>query len=296
MINKLERKYGRYAISRLSMYIVLAYIVGYVLQLIAPNALDLLMLNPHMILRGQVWRIVTWAIMPPYTLSIFTIINLFFIYSIGSTMERIWGDFRFNMYIFGGMFFCIAGAFLLYFIEMATGVFGSSMVGLDGFSFVLAKYFTTYYINVSMVMAFAMSVPDAKVFLYFIIPLKMKYFAYIELFFIVLDMIGGDTLRRCVIVLSLINFIIFYVSGRKARTYSRGFSGFKKSKSEGFERGSYQKTTTFKPQSSAITRHKCAICGRTEQTDSTIEFRFCSKCNGNYEYCSEHLFTHKHVE
>ena len=49
-------------------------------------------------------------------------------------------------------------------------------------------------------------------------------------------------------------------------------------------------------QANVITRHKCAICGRTDESDQDLEFRFCSKCNGNYEYCQEHLFTHKHVE
>ncbi len=46
----------------------------------------------------------------------------------------------------------------------------------------------------------------------------------------------------------------------------------------------------------SVTKHKCAICGQTEEDDPNLEFRFCSKCNGNYEYCQNHLFTHKHVQ
>lgn len=296
MINKWELKYGKYAINRLSMYIVIAYIVGYILQMVAPNALYLLTLDPYRIMHGQIWRIVTWAIMPPYSLSLFTVINLFFIFSIGSTMEQMWGDFRFNIYIFGGMLFCVVGAFLIWGVEYTTGIFGFGAGEIEQFSYALARYFTTYYINVSMIMAFAMSVPEAKVFLYFIIPLKMKYFAYVELFFIVLDMLSGNVIRRCVIIFSLLNFAIFYFSSRKVKTF-RGYGGHTKRNASGFERGYYKKTTTFKEKpSTKITRHHCAICGRTEETDSTIEFRFCSKCNGNYEYCSEHLFTHKHVE
>ena len=42
-------------------------------------------------------------------------------------------------------------------------------------------------------------------------------------------------------------------------------------------------------------RHKCAICGKTEADGEDLEFRFCSKCDGMYEYCQEHLYTHKHV-
>ena len=41
-------------------------------------------------------------------------------------------------------------------------------------------------------------------------------------------------------------------------------------------------------------RHKCAICGRTENDDPNLSFRYCSKCTGNKEYCQDHLFTHTH--
>lgn len=45
-----------------------------------------------------------------------------------------------------------------------------------------------------------------------------------------------------------------------------------------------------------ISKHRCAICGRTEQDNPDLQFRFCSKCNGNYEYCNDHLFNHTHVQ
>ena len=44
-----------------------------------------------------------------------------------------------------------------------------------------------------------------------------------------------------------------------------------------------------------LTHHKCAVCGRTEKDDPNLEFRYCSKCEGNLEYCMDHLYTHKHV-
>jgi hypothetical protein len=55
---------------------------------------------------------------------------------------------------------------------------------------------------------------------------------------------------------------------------------------------------TYKKQAQmakGVTRHKCAVCGRTELDDENLEFRFCSRCDGNYEYCMEHLFTHEHI-
>ena len=112
LLDKAERKYGKYAISNLSLYIIIAYVIGYILQM--TGTMDFLRLNPYEILHGQVWRIVTWIIVPPSSLGIFTIIMLFFYYSLGRSLEMTWGAFRYNVYIFSGMIFTLVGAFLLY--------------------------------------------------------------------------------------------------------------------------------------------------------------------------------------
>ena len=93
-LNKLERKFGRYAISRLTMYIIATYILGYVLEFTAGNLTQYLYLDPYYILHGQVWRLVSWLLVPPESLDIFTIIMLYFYYSIGTTLESTWGTFR----------------------------------------------------------------------------------------------------------------------------------------------------------------------------------------------------------
>ena len=113
-LNKLERKYGRYAIQNLPMIMVVLYVVGYVIDLFFPSALSLFQLEPYDILHGQIWRLVTWVIIPPSSLDIFTIIMLYFYFSLGRTLEQTWGPFRFNLYIFSGMFFTAVGAFILY--------------------------------------------------------------------------------------------------------------------------------------------------------------------------------------
>ena len=76
LIDKLQRKFGRYAIPNLTMYIIILYVVGYILQLIQPSFVLYLTLEPAMILQGQVWRLVTWLLIPPGRLDIFTIIML----------------------------------------------------------------------------------------------------------------------------------------------------------------------------------------------------------------------------
>ena len=113
LLNKLERKFGRHAISNLTLYIIGTYILGYLLQFFAGNLIAYFYLDPYLILHGQVWRLVTWLLVPPWGFSILILITLWFYYSIGTTLERTWGSFRYNVYIFGGIIETIIGAFVL---------------------------------------------------------------------------------------------------------------------------------------------------------------------------------------
>ena len=111
-LDKMERKYGRYALKNLPMFIIATYVAGYVLELLTPEMLGYLTLEPYYILHGQVWRLVTWILIPPSSLDIFTIIMLFFYFSIGQTLERTWGSFKFDVYIFSGLIFTVIGVYL----------------------------------------------------------------------------------------------------------------------------------------------------------------------------------------
>lgn len=270
-LNKMERKYGRYAIHNLPMFIIATYAAGYLLQLLVPEMIGFLTLEPYYILRGQVWRIVTWILIPPSRLDIFTIIMLFFYYSVGQALERTWGAFRFNVYIFSGMIFTILGAFVLY------AMFPGYGIGL---------FFSTYYINMSIFLAFALTYPDMQVMLYFLFPIRMKWMGIIYGVLLVADFIRAGWAGRVAIIASLLNFILFYlISGRLHR-----FSPKEVHRRQEFKR----KVKQVQPKGAA--KHKCAVCGRTELDGDHLEFRFCSKCDGNYEYCQDHLFTHQHIK
>ena len=86
--------------------------------------------------------------------------------------------------------------------------------------------------------------------------------------------------------MSLLNFIIFFLSTRNLNRYTPH---------EIHRRHQFKSQMKEPRPGSGITKHKCAVCGRTELDDPTLEFRFCSKCEGNYEYCQDHLFTHQHI-
>ncbi len=129
-LNKLERKWGRYAVPNLIMYLLGGYAVGFVLFYLAPDVLNLLALEPYYILHGQIWRLVTWLIMPPDVNLLFAVIVMMLYYQLGLSLEKTWGAFRFNIYIFGGIIFTVLGAFILYGVSylrriISTWVFSS---------------------------------------------------------------------------------------------------------------------------------------------------------------------------
>lgn len=279
-LNKWERKLGRYAISNLTLYIIGTYVLGYLLEFSAGNLIQYFYLDPYLILHGQVWRLITWLLVPPWQFSILILITLWFYYSIGSTLERSWGTFRYNFYIFGGIFTTIIGAFLLYGISAL--IYGPEMGEM--YSHLYAGAFSTYYISMSIFLGFALTYPDMQVLLMFVIPIKMKYLAILDVVLLVYSMIQPQSGWgiRVVIISSLFNVLIFFLSTRKYYSISP---------KEVRRKQAYRRQVR---QSAGITKHKCAVCGRTEKDGDQLEFRFCSKCDGNYEYCQDHLFTHTH--
>ena len=107
-----ERRFGKYAIKNLSLMLIICYGFGYLFQMIWPDFLQFLCLNPYQIVfKGQIWRIITWILVPPSSFDFFTLIMLYFYFSIGMSLERTWGTFRYNFYFFGGMIFTVLGSF-----------------------------------------------------------------------------------------------------------------------------------------------------------------------------------------
>lgn len=337
LLKNMERRFGRYAIRNLSMIVIMTYVIGYIMEFTVPGVLNYLTLDPYMIFRhGQVWRLITWILIPPESLDIFTIIMLFFYYSIAKVLERTWGDFLFNVYIFSGLIMTVIGACVMYFILAAAGTDGAltNMMGIPLFC-------STYYVNMSIFLAFALTYPDMQVLLYFFIPIRMKWMGYLYGAFLIYRFIKMPLWSgRILMIISLLNFLIYFLStrdmkrlspqefrrranfrkavnrGRKAGTSDSSYTSGKSSrgktapKGSGFDFGTWnarQKDTgsgqSVKRPSQGFTKinpggavHRCAICGRTELTDPELEFRYCSKCEGSYEYCQDHLFTHIHVK
>lgn len=307
-LNSLERKLGKYAIPRLPLIIIICYGVGYLMQMINPAIAYSISLNPYAILRGQVWRLFTWVLIPPGSSNLFfLLITLYFYYSLGTTLERMWGSFYFNYYIFSGMFFTIVASFLILgvFAIMYPSVLVDNASAIQGyndlFSVLSVQFFSTYYINMSIFLAFAAMFPNVQVLLFFVLPIKVKV---LGIFYVILMVYGaveyyiyyGSVLfmiiQLVVIFASLLNFILFFATTRRViGNIRQARTAAQRKAAEEYKR----KVNSMRP-ASKVNKHKCAICGRTDDSNPELEFRFCSKCEGNYEYCQDHLFKHNHVK
>lgn len=287
-MNKWERKFGKYAISNLTFILIACYVAGYLLNWMAPAFMSYLTLNPYAILHGQVWRLVTWIIAPPSSFNIFTIIMLLFYLNLGSSLERTLGTWKYNVYIFTGILLTVAGSFIcmgLYYLILGDALTPQAASALFSAG---AYQYSTYFINMSIFLAFAATFPETQVLLMFVIPVKVKWLGIIYGVFLLVELVEYYSsgmiywFSVSAIAASLINFLIFYL-----RSKNHMHLNPKQVKRKMEFRQEVKRNTK-------ISKHKCAVCGRTEDDDPTLEFRFCSKCNGNYEYCQYHLFSHEH--
>ena len=282
-----ERKFGKYAIKNLSFVLVACYAIGYVLQMLdrSNTLIYYLTLDPYAILHGQVWRLFTWLLIPPSGSNLFfTLIMLYFYCSIGTTLERTWGTYRYNVYLFQGMLFTIAGSFLLMGFHYLFNADSIAATGADYYFLFSSLHFSTYYINMSIFLAFAATFPEVQVLLMFIIPIKVKVLGIIYGVLLLFEFFATTVDGKFAIAASLLNFVVFFVTSRSKVSLNPK----QIRRRQEFKRDVRRNT--------GITKHKCAICGRTEVDSPQLQFRFCSKCDGNYEYCEEHLYTHTHVK
>lgn len=281
-LNQLERKFGRYAIYGLMKYVVIIDLIGAVLGIINPMIYyQYLALDFGAIMHGQVWRLLTFVFVPslgggsfinPVDILFFAV-NVYLYYMIGNSLESAWGTFRFNLYYLSGILLDILASAIIY---LAWGQ--SLPTGLG-------------YINQAMFLAFAVLYPNVQLLLFFIIPIKVKWlgilYGVLIGYNIISCLVSGEYALAFAMLVAIANFMFFFLSSRNYRRMSPR---------EQHRKMKFKRDVRAAAPGNGITRHKCAICGRTELDDESLEFRFCSKCDGNYEYCNEHLFTHEHVK
>lgn len=192
---KLERRFGKYAVPNLMKFICVIYVVGYLIQMFNPLLyFYYLDLDAEAILHGHIWRIITFIFYPPSTSFLWMIVALFVYYSLGMTLERVWGTFKYNFFYFTGVILLVLAAILIYLVT--------------GYSVQLYPTYMTF----SIFLAYALTFPDTTFLLYFIIPIKAKWLAIAEVvlylfYFVALPGLGN----KVAILVSLLNVALFFL-------------------------------------------------------------------------------------
>ncbi len=266
-IEEFCRKHPGFGIPNLMRYIVIANAVFWVMGVINPVLMNYMLFNPALILRGQIWRLISFVFIPPST-GVLAFIAFYFYYWIGSTLEQQWGTGQFTIYFFTGVILTILYGFLIYFITGRSVSLSST------------------YIFLSMFFSFAALFPDMQVLFMFIIPVKMKYLALVDAAFFLLSVFTTPFPENLVPVVAVLNFLIFCGGELKnllPRRQSKSTIKFKR-ESARIRREESQKLYT----------HKCAVCGRTDTDYPNLEFRYCSRCVGYHCFCADHINNHIH--
>jgi len=231
-----------------------------------------LALYPGAILQGQIWRLVTFVFVPASS-GWLTLIFLYFYYFIGSTMEREWGQAKFNLYFFSGMLFTVIYAFLVHFLGGGN----------------LNPYYVAEFIYLSMFFSFATYYPDVQVLLFFIIPIKIKWLAWVDAAYFLVNIFMIPFPNSLLPVVAALNYLLFCADVLFSALRPGSFA--RRKKTVNFRREAQR---IRREQQSAPYRFKCAVCGRTELDDPTLEFRYCSRCAGYHCFCQDHINNHIH--
>ena len=278
-------KHPRFGIRNLMLSVVAGTAIIYLFSMMDTTGtlVTYIHFNPALILRGQVWRLVTFIFMP-YSDSVFTlIISLYFYYFIGSTLERQWGTGRFTIFYLSGVLFNVVFGFLAFYIPLWVG--GEAAV----FS-INALFMSATYLHLSMFFAFASIWPDQMVLLFFIIPIKMKWLAWFDAAFFVYSIVTQMSIFpiNLLPIVAFLNFFIFCGSNL--------FANFSRDRKVSHRRSEFNAAMHQAKNEQELKnyRHKCAVCGRTDVSHPELEFRYCSRCEGYHCFCEDHINNHVH--
>ena len=292
-MNKLNRAVDRFVynhpnfgISNLMGVILSGQLIIFLLSVFLPNTAPLSFLTFDLahVLRGEIWRLVTWVFMPTTFRPIYFLISLLCYYSIGMTLERSWGVSKFNLYYFSGMALSVLAVSL-----------ASVLAGNLGWSLT-----SPHFLHMTLFMALAALYPEAVfTLLLIVIPVQVKA-KWLAIFYAVLfaaDLVSAVfamNLPGIVLpIVSVLNFLVFFwpdfmsMLGMQTQRVRHQTSA----KTIHFKTAAYAQQ---KKEAARGYRHKCTVCGRTDTENPDLEFRYCSRCAGYHCYCADHIFDHEH--
>ena len=264
--NRLERFFGRFAIPNLALYLIGGQVMFFGFSLLGNFDLGRIILVPADVLAGEFWRLFSFVLVPPVagqlslTGALFLAISWYFFYMISQALENYWGAFRFNLFFLLGWVLTVGVAFLT--------------PGMR----------TSYeFFAVSVFLAFALLNPDFEIYIFFILPVKIKWIALLMWIVFAFVFVTGSWNIRLAVLAATGNFLVFFAGEIMQRIKT------------GRRHTQQQVRRTAMREAEDEPRHRCVVCGKTDLTDPRMEFRYCSQCAGEECYCSEHIRNHVHT-
>jgi len=253
-LSRLEKHFGRFAIPGLIRYVAVLNALSVILIALNPGYEEVLKLNPAAVYAGQWWRVLSFIFVPESATPLFAFFQILLMWFLGDGLERVWGTFRLNIFYFSG---AVA-------VTIAALFFGS-----EGANF---------FLNTSLFFAFATLFPEVRILVLFVIPMKMKWVAWIIFGMLLLGLLASPLSAWIAAAVSLSNYLLFF-----GPSFLRGqvHASQVLMRRQKFER-------TSKPDDDFL--YKCTVCGRTDKDHPELEFRVGSD---GRDYCKEHRTTGK---
>ena len=254
-----------------------------------PQIYSLLCFDRAAILQGQVWRLIT----PVFTMGssniLTALILLYCFYSLGRAVENAMGILKFNLY-------WLSGILLMDIFALAFGSFayvfadGQWVFIVDDFSYYFSSYIPLFLL-LSMTICFSTIYPETQFLVLFILPIKARILSLFYLAYMIFEIV-----RLCVPTLvfplclfplvAILNYFLFF--GKDVANLFPARVVRKKPKNMHMHKAAPSKAQNY--------THRCTVCGKTDVTNPELEFRYCSRCNGYFCYCQDHINNHTHVE
>ncbi len=265
LISTLEKRFGGWAIPNLTIYLMAIQAIGVVLLLTGYSEVQDLILNGIWVRAGDWTRLLSFM-MIPRTLSPFWLFFSFYVfYLVGTSLEREWGAFRYNLYILLGYLFTISVAFIA----------------------PTAFVFNTYFLG-GVFLAFATLFPNVEFRIFFILPVKVKWLGWLTAGYYILTLllpeniakqvgIATDLGSRLCVVAAFANYLVFFGKNFLANLKAG------------------QRRKTFQAERAVAAEqpmHVCAECGVSDKSHAALDFRYCSTCGKCF--CEEHIGNHGH--
>jgi hypothetical protein len=260
ILNRLERRFGSGGIPNVTLALIMAQVAVYIIGKIEPQILSAFYLVPSLVLQGQIWRLLSFLAVPPVTNPIFAFFFWYLFYLMGNSLEHFWGTFRYNIFLLIGYLATIAASFLFPDVPASNG-----------------------FLQGSVFLAFAFLNPDYVLYIFFILPVKIKWLALLTWISYGYILITGQWNTKLLVLASICNFLLFFWTDIKDRIRT------------GRRHMASQSAKFAQTKSEKVPFHRCVVCGITDLSHPDMDFRYCTECAGTPGYCAEHLPGHQHI-